>query len=101
MVAVCRPTPIWSHFRCLPSFGLAESCAGSLRAASSSGRQPPKVLIQPLPPFLNKNFPGPEPRVAAFLLENAINLRRLKQRLVDLECPTVMWQGQVLFCSSS
>merc|ERR1719408_487517 len=98
---MCGPAAIWTSRRAQRCFSGADLCLGSVRAASSSGMQPPKVLIQPLPPFLNTNFPGPEPRVAAFLLENAINLRRLKQRLTDLECHTVMWQGQVLFCSSS
>merc|ERR1719158_971881 len=96
---MCKSVAVLSYRWCRTPFNVADTC--SIRAASSTSRQPPKVLLPRLPPFISPGFPGPEPKVAAFLLENAINLRRLKQRLTDLDCPTVMWQGQVLFCSSS
>lgn len=63
-------------------------------------RRPPKLLVQPLLPFVDRRFPGPEPRVSASLLATAIDLHQLHQRFVDLGCPVVLWQGQVLFCGS-
>lgn len=75
----------------------------SSSTATSAGfpRRPPKVLVQPLPPFSDKKFPGPDPHVAAFLLVHALDLRKLKAHFAELGCPTVLWQGQILYCGSS
>jgi len=59
------------------------------------------VLVNPLPSFLDNRFPGPDPHVAAFFLPNGIVLSQLRQKLKELGCPTVLWQGQLLFCGSS
>lgn len=59
------------------------------------------MLVQPLPPFSDSEYPGPDPNVAAFLLVHAIDLRKLKLHFMELGCPTVLWQGQILYCGSS
>lgn len=53
-----------------------------------------------LPEFVDQRFPGPEPRVSAFLLPGAIDIPRLRARFEKLGCPTRLWQGQVLLCGS-
>lgn len=70
-------------------------------AAGSSLSRACKLPMRPLPLFVDDRFPGPEPRVSASLLGNAIDLNGLRTRLQELGCPTGMWQGQVLFCGSS
>eukprot|EP00747_Dinoflagellata_sp_TGD_P138702 gnl/TRDRNA2_/TRDRNA2_175814_c1_seq1.p1 gnl/TRDRNA2_/TRDRNA2_175814_c1~~gnl/TRDRNA2_/TRDRNA2_175814_c1_seq1.p1 ORF type:complete len:419 (-),score=47.45 gnl/TRDRNA2_/TRDRNA2_175814_c1_seq1:126-1298(-) len=63
---------------------------------------PRKMFVKnPLPAFEDDSLPGPEPRVTAFLLPRPVDLRALRHRLTELECPTSMWQGQVLLSGSS
>lgn len=54
-----------------------------------------------MPQFRDPSLPGPEPHVAAFLLPSAVDLHALRKQLIELGCPTVMWQGQVLVSGSS
>eukprot|EP00929_Paragymnodinium_shiwhaense_P122392 TRINITY_DN9509_c0_g1_i8.p1 TRINITY_DN9509_c0_g1~~TRINITY_DN9509_c0_g1_i8.p1 ORF type:complete len:966 (+),score=192.27 TRINITY_DN9509_c0_g1_i8:137-3034(+) len=75
--------------------------ASALQTPIPGERKPPKVLVEPLPPFVDDRFPGPEPRVSAYRLGCAIDIVALRSRLVTLGCTTRMYQGQVLLSASS
>lgn len=78
------------------------SPSSSSTSSSHPGiRRPPKVLVRPLPPFIDDRYPGPDSHVAAFLLDTRIDLQRLKSKLMELGVPTVLWQGQILHSGSS
>lgn len=76
----------------------AQRCSS---ASTTPLKGPPRLLVQPLKPFVDARFPDAEPRVGAFLLGSAIDLHALRCRLQELGCSTLMWQGQVLMCGSS
>eukprot|EP00927_Polykrikos_kofoidii_P048498 TRINITY_DN42771_c0_g1_i1.p1 TRINITY_DN42771_c0_g1~~TRINITY_DN42771_c0_g1_i1.p1 ORF type:complete len:441 (+),score=57.72 TRINITY_DN42771_c0_g1_i1:83-1405(+) len=75
--------------------------SSSHASGASSKAPPPRLLVQPLTPFVDERYPGPEPRVSAFLIGTAVDLRQLRRRLAEMGCPMVMWQGEVLLCGSS
>lgn len=72
--------------------------AASGTASDSFARAAPSLH---LPTFEDDAYAGPEPRVAAHQLGKPVKLQHLRERLLELGCPTGMWQGQVLLCGSS
>eukprot|EP00930_Biecheleria_cincta_P055926 TRINITY_DN42173_c0_g1_i1.p1 TRINITY_DN42173_c0_g1~~TRINITY_DN42173_c0_g1_i1.p1 ORF type:complete len:389 (-),score=70.26 TRINITY_DN42173_c0_g1_i1:24-1190(-) len=89
----------------LSSMGAAPEIAGKFvtcRSASGTSDSFARAASSlQLPSFEDDAYAGPEPRVAAHLLGKPVKLQHLRERLLELGCPTGMWQGQVLLCGSS